>query len=140
MSHDIIAISKKSGEIISKISISPFDYCKSWILYESLNCDKFNKGVNGNGKEKVLKEKELRVALSKFKYLLGEDENEVINKIKSTAPFKLTVNILKNILRYIKQEEIKEEQIPIFNRDKLLCIEKFLMELQDKGTIILVFK
>lgn len=137
MAHDVIARYKNSGERICHITIESHDQGDSWILYESLNCSKFNSGVSGNGCSAFFSEDELKISLSKFNYLSGEPIDELTHTINTSAPCKKARNIFSRVLSSIGirgSHNKTNTNINSFNE-----IEKFLISIQNKGDVIIDF-
>lgn len=139
MGHDITATSKKSGERISYISIAAFNQCKSWILYESLNCNEFNAGVSGSGGSKIIQENDVKISLSKFKYLAGEPMHEMEFAVKSSKPCRSASSILKKVLNALGSKPTGEDVKINPDQDSLKDVERFLTEIQNSGEIIIDF-
>lgn len=139
MSHDITAFCRKTGEKISTLSIGAFNQGKSWILYESLDCNECNSGVSGSGAQKIFSEEKIKISLSKFKYLLGEPENELYHIIKESRPCKSTQGLLHRVLRAIGARPSGDDIKISLDRDSAEDIERFLIEIQNSGDVIVEF-
>lgn len=139
MSHDITARSKLTGERISYITIKAFNQSKSWILYESLNCTEFNSGVSGNGRSKSFFESDVKMSISKFKYLIGEPEKEIEFAVSSSKPCISASLVIKNVLRSIGSKN-KDEDVKIgMDKESLDDVHRFLNEIQESGEIVIDF-
>lgn len=139
MSHDITARSKKTGRKISSISIKAFNQFKSWILYESLDCSKYNAGVSGNGGSKTLLPQNLELAFLKFKYLSGEPEDKIKFEISLSKPFISASSILNDILISSGYEYIGSEIKIDFDEEALFDVERFLSGIIGSEEIIIDF-
>lgn len=139
MSHDITAFSKNSGEKIASLSIGAFNQGKSWIFYESLNCNEYNSGVSGSGSSKIFSEKMLKTSISKFRYLLGEPENELYYIVKDSGPCKSATRLLNRVLRSIGARPSSGDLKISLDRDSAEDVERFLIEIQDSGDVIVEF-
>ena len=139
MGHDITATSKKSGERLSYISISAFNQCKSWILYESLNCNEFNSGVSGNGGSKIIQENDIKISLSKFKYLATEPIQEMESAVVSSKPCKSASGVLKKVLSALGSKPDRGDIKTNIDPESLKDVERFLMEIQGSGEIVIDF-
>lgn len=139
MSHDITARSKKTGRKISSISIKAFNQFKSWILYESLDCSKYNAGVSGNGGSKTLLAQNLELAFLKFKYLSGEPEDKIKFEISLSKPFISASSILNDILISSGYEYIDSEIKIDFDEEALFDVERFLSGIIGSEEIIIDF-
>jgi hypothetical protein len=139
LSHDITATSRTTGEKLSYINIVAFNQSKSWILYESLNCNEFNAGVSGNGGSKIILEDEVRISLSKFKYLVGEPVDEMEGTIASSKPCTSASSILKKVLKSLGAKPSGEDVKINLDQESLGDVERFLTEIQESGEIIIDF-
>lgn len=139
MGHDITATAKKSGERLSYINIGAFNQCKSWILYESLNCNEFNAGVSGNGGSKVISEIDLKTALSKFRYLAGESSNEMESVVSSSKPCRSASGVLKKVLTSLGYKSTREDISVTPDQESLADVERFLTDIQKCGEIVIDF-
>lgn len=139
MSHDITARAKSTGKKISYINIGAFNQSKSWILYESLNCSDFNAGVSGNGGSKTIVESDIKISLSKFKYLLGEPADQVESTVVSSDPCVSASVILRNVLKSLGSKPGKEDIRINLDKESLCDVERFLTEIQDSGEIVIDF-
>jgi len=139
LGHDITATAKKSGERLSYISIGAFNQCKSWILYESLNCNEFNAGVSGNGGSKVISEIDIKTSLSKFKYLAGESSHEMESAISSYKPCNSASGVLKKVLTSLGYKPSREDIRVTPDSESLADVERFLTDIQEYGEIVIDF-
>lgn len=139
VSHNISAFCRKSGRKISTISIDPFNQGKSWLLYESLNCSDCNSGVTGSGTSRVISEDKLKVSISKFRYLLGEPENETYEIVKHSSPCRSASNILNRVLRAIGSRPSSGDIKIILDRESAEDIERFLIDIQNRGDLLVEF-
>lgn len=139
MGHDITATAKKSGERLSYISISAFNQSKSWILYESLNCNEFNSGVSGNGGSKIIQENDIKISLSKFKYLATEPIQEMESAVASSQPCKSASGVLKKVLSALGSKPDRGDIKINLDTESLKDVERFLTEIQDSGEIVIDF-
>lgn len=139
MSHDITAFSKNSGKKISFISIAPFNQGKSWMLYESLDSHDYNNGVAGNGNSKSITEEKIKISLSKFKYLLGEPENEIYHIIKQSKACRSSYSILHRVLSAIGSKPTSRDFKIVIDRESAMDIQRFLEEIQNYGEVIVEF-
>ena len=139
LSHDITARVKSTGEKISYINIGAFNQSKSWILYESLNCSEFNAGVSGNGGSKTVLETDIKISLSKFKYLSGEPIHEMELEIGSSKPCISASDILKKVLRSIGAKPVGEDVRISPDKESMKDVERFLTEIQGSGEIVIDF-
>jgi hypothetical protein len=139
LSHDITATSRTTGERLSYISIGAFNQSKSWILYESLNCSEFNAGVSGNGGSKIILEDDIRISLSKFKYLAGEPVDEMEGTIASSKPCTSASGILKKVLKALGAKPSGEDVKINLDSESLKDVERFLTEIQASGEIVIDF-
>ena len=137
MSHEIIAISNSTGKKISEIIFEASDQGKSWLFYESLGCSGYNAGISGNGKSATLTQDELKISLSKFYYLRGEAEHDVLNHIKESKPFQRYCKIISGILKNVGINP--KSSIIRMDINKNNDIELFLISLQNIGNIIIFF-
>ncbi len=139
MSHDITAFSKNSGEKLSSLSIGAFNQGKSWILYESLDCNECNSGVSGSGTSKTFTEDKIRISISKFRYLLGEPENELYHIVKDSKPCRSATGLLHRVLRSIgARPSVADVKISL-DRDSAEDVERFLEEIQNSGEVLVEF-
>lgn len=139
MSHDITARVKSTGKKISYINIGAFNQSKSWILYESLNCSDFNAGVSGNGGSKTIMESDIKISLSKFKYLSGEPADQMESTVGSSEPCVSASIILRKILSSLGSKPNKEDIRINLDKESLGDVERFLTEIQDSGEIVIDF-
>ncbi len=139
MSHDITAFCRKSGEKISSLSIGAFNQGKSWILYESLDCTHCNSGVSGSGTQIIFSEEKIKISISKFKYLLGEPENELYEIVKESKPCRSASGILQRVLRSIGARPSGEEIKIYLDRESAEDIQRFLLEIQNSGDVVVEF-
>jgi hypothetical protein len=139
LSHDITARVKSTGEKISYINIGAFNQSKSWILYESLNCSEFNAGVSGNGGSKTVLESEVKISLSKFKYLSGEPIDQMESTIGSSKPCVSASGILKNVLSSLGSNPSWEDVRITPDEESMRDVERFLTEIQGSGEIVIDF-
>jgi len=139
LGHDITATAKRSGERLSYISIGAFNQSKSWILYESLNCNEFNAGVSGNGGSKIILESDAKISLSKFKYLSGEPVDEMESAVSTSKPCISASGILKKVLRSLGSKPSGEDIKIRPDQESLRDVERFLTEIQGSGEIIIDF-
>ena len=139
MSHDITAFCKKSEEKISSLSIGPFNQGKSWILYESLDCNECNSGVTGSGTSKIFSEEKIKISIEKFKYLLGEPENELYHIVKDSKPCRSAVGLLNRVLMSIGARPSRGDVKISLDRDSAEDIHRFLTEIQNSGEILVEF-
>ena len=140
MSHDITAISQATGEKISFITIGPLSQGKSWILYESLDCNDFNYGLCGSGNSKLIHECQIKISLSKFRYLCGESDDDVIDIVSSSPQCKSSVSVLKSILMSIGKRFYREDVKLKCDEESLLDVERFLLSIQNNGDIFIKFE
>lgn len=139
MSHDITARVKSTGKKISYINIGAFNQSKSWILYESLNCSDFNAGVSGNGGFKTITESDIKISLSKFRYLSGEPADQMESTVVSSDPCVSASIILRKVLRSLGSKPDKEDIRINLDNESLNDVERFLTEIQDSGEIVINF-
>ena len=139
LGHDITATAKKSGERLSYISIGAFNQCKSWILYESLNCNEFNAGVSGNGGSKVISETDIKTSLSKFRYLAGEPSYEMESAVSSSKPCRSASGILKKVLSSMGYKPSGEDISITPDNESLIDVERFLTDIQKSGEVVIDF-
>lgn len=139
MSHDITAFCRKSGEKISSLSIGAFNQGKSWILYESLNCPHCNSGVSGSGSKMIFSEEKIKISISKFRYLLGEPENELYEIVRESKPCKSASSVLQRVLRSIGAKPSGEEIKIYLDRDSAEDVQRFLSEIQNSGDVVVEF-
>jgi hypothetical protein len=139
LSHDITARSKHTGERISYINIKAFNQSKSWILYESLSCPGFNAGVSGNGGSKSFSESDVKISISKFKYLTGEPTEEMESAVSSSKPCISASSIIKSVLRSIGSKNKEEDVKVCMDKESLDDVQRFLTEIQGSGEIVIDF-
>jgi hypothetical protein len=137
MSHEIIAISYSTGKKISEITLEASDQGKAWLFYESLGCSKYNSGFSGNGKNTILTQYELAVSLSRFYYLRGESDQEIIEHITASKPFQKYCRVLSKILKSVGLSP--KSSITKMDINKNYDIELFLISLQNIGDIMIFF-
>ena len=94
MGHDITAIRKSSTKELSYIRIGAWNRHKAYMLYEALNAHSCNGGVSGNGREREFTSDELKISLAKFKYMLGEPQDQIIAEMESSEGAKTAVRIV----------------------------------------------
>lgn len=139
LSHDITARVKSTGKKISYINIGAFNQSKSWILYESLNCSDFNAGVSGNGGSKTILESDIKISLSKFKYLSGEPADLMESTVISSEPCVSASVILRKVLRSLGSKPNKDDIRINLDKESLRDVERFLTEIQGSGEIVINF-
>jgi hypothetical protein len=139
LSHDITATSRTTGERLSYINIGAFNQSKSWILYESLNCSEFNAGVSGNGGSKIILENDVKISLSKFKYLVGEPVDEMESAVASSKPCTSASGILRKVLKALGSKPSGEDVRTRLDPESLGDVERFLTEIQGSGEIVIDF-
>lgn len=139
MAHDITAISKENGEEISNLSITAFNQGKSCIFYDSINCNEFNGGVSGNGGKRTLTESELKTALAKFRYILGEPEDEIEFIVSSNAKCRSSKKLLAKVLSAIGLKPSGEEVKVSLDQISAEDVERFLVDVQNRGEVLIIF-
>ena len=140
MGHDITAIRKSSEEELSYIRIGAWNRHKAYMLYETLNAEDCNGGVSGNGREREFTSDELKIALSKFKYLMGEPKDEIIAEMESSEGAKNSEEFLTTLStaltgRPLEKSDISSEEIEHNNEDIL----RFLTEIQVNEPVVIHF-
>lgn len=140
MGHDITAIRKSSTKELSYIRIGAWNRHKAYMLYEALNAHSCNGGVSGNGREMEFTPDELKIALSKFKYMLGEPRDQIIAEMESSEGAKQSDEFLEAIMQALtggapEKSDIDSETIEHNNEDIL----RFLTEIQVNEPVIIQF-
>ena len=147
MGHDITAIRKSSIEKdsdeneLSYIRIGACNRHKAYMLYEALNAHNCNGGVSGTGEEMEFTPDELKIALAKFKYMLGEPRDQIIAEMESSEGAKAADEFLGALMEALtgrapeKSESDDEEDIKYNNEDIL----RFLTEIQVDEPVVIQF-
>lgn len=147
MGHDITAIRKSSIEKdsdeneLSYIRIGAWNHHKAYMLYEALNAHNCNGGVSGNGREREFTPDELKIALSKFKYMLGEPRDQIIAEMESSEGAKAADEFLGALMEALmaeapeKSESDDDDGIKHNNEDIL----RFLTEIQVNEPVVIQF-
>lgn len=140
MGHDITAIRKSSDQELSYIRIGAWNRHKAYMLYETLEAQNCNGGVSGNGREREFTSDELKIALSKFKYMLGEPRDQIIAEVESSEGAKNSDEFLTALStaltgRPLEKSDIDSETIEHNNEDIL----RFLTEIQVNEPVIIQF-
>ncbi len=147
MGHDITAIRKSSIEKdsdeneLSYIRIGAWNHHKAYMLYEVLNAHSCNGGVSGNGREREFTSDELKIALAKFKYMLGEPRDQIIAEMESSEWAKAADEFMEAVMKALiggapeKSQSDNDNVIKDNNEDIL----RFLTEIQVNEPVVIQF-
>lgn len=113
MGHDITAIrkssiEKNSNDELSYIRIGAWNNYKAYMLYEALNAQDCNAGVSGNGVEREFSPDELKIAISKFKYMTGESKEDIIAEVIGDEDMEYNN---EDIMRFLTDIQVDEPVI-----------------------------
>ena len=141
MGHDITAIRKSSTKELSYIRIGAWNRHKAYMLYEALNAHSCNGGVSGNGEEREFASGELKIALAKFRYMLGEPREQIIADMESSEGAKAADEFLVTLMKALtggtteKSQSDNDDVIKDNNEDIL----RFLTEIQVNEPVVIQF-
>lgn len=147
MGHDITAIrkssiEKESDDELSYIRIGAWNRHKAYMLYEALDAQECNGGVSGNGREREFTPDELKIALAKFKYMLGEPRDQIIAEMESSDGAKAADKFLGALMKALtgrapekSQSDDDDDGIKHNNEDIL----RFLTEIQVNEPVVIQF-
>jgi len=140
MGHDITAIRKSSTKELSYIRIGAWNRHKAYMLYEALNAHSCNGGVSGNGEEREFASGELKIALAKFRYMLGEPREQIIADMESSEGAKAADEFLVTLMKALtggtpEKSQSYDDEINRNNEDIL----RFLTEIQVNEPVVIQF-
>ena len=147
MGHDITAIRKSTIEKdsdeneLSYIRIGAWNRHKAYMLYEALNAHSCNGGVSGNGREREFTSDELKIALAKFKYMLGEPRDQIIAEMESSGEAKRSDEFLEAIMQALtwgapEKKQSDDDDVIKHNNEDIL---RFLTEIQVNEPVVIQF-
>ena len=145
MGHDITAI-KKSDFVqgneseLAYIRIGSWNRHKAHVLYDALESYECDGGVSGNGREKEFSPEQLKIALAKFRYMLGEPQEEILAQMQSTESTAMGKEFLEQVMLALTgtaqdPDEPDDEQIRENNQGVL----EFLTKIQTDEPVVIQF-
>lgn len=146
MGHDITAIRKSTIEKdsdeneLSYIRIGAWNRHKAYMLYEALNAHSCNGGVSGNGREMEFTPDKLKIALAKFRFMLGEPREQIIADMESSEGAKAADEFLETLMKALtggtpEKSQSDDDEINRNNEDIL----RFLTEIQVNEPVVIQF-
>ena len=140
MGHDITAIRKSSTKELSYIRIGAWNRHKAYMLYEALNAHSCNGGVSGNGREREFTPDKLKIALAKFRFMLGEPREQIIADMESSEGAKAADEFLVTLMKALtggtpEKSQSYDDEINRNNEDIL----RFLTEIQVNEPVVIQF-